>query len=78
MVTIIVQSPSPSKIECLLLNALDLVSEHTNIYMCVLAYIACVLHAWCSGGGRAGLGSWARSPLVVAEVLVEWLEAHHR
>ena len=44
-VMVVVQSPCSTKIRCLLLNALNLVSEHTNICMCVLAYIACVLHA---------------------------------
>ena len=32
----------------------------------------------CGGGDRAGSGSQARPPSAVAEVLVEWLEAHRR
>ena len=44
VVMIVVQSPCSTEIRCLLPNALNSVSEHTNICMCVLAYIACVLH----------------------------------
>ena len=42
-VTIIVQCPSPVGVKHLLPNALDSVSEFTNVCMCVLPYVACML-----------------------------------
>lgn len=39
VVMIVVQSPCSTEIRCLLPNALNSVSEHTNICMCVLAYL---------------------------------------
>ena len=42
-VTIIIQSPSAIEVEYLLPNALDSVSELTNICMCVHPYVPCGL-----------------------------------
>lgn len=41
VVMIIIQSQSPIEVEYLLPNALDSVSELTNICMCVFSYIPC-------------------------------------
>ena len=48
--------------------------------MTMTLFIAGQARAWCAGLGwaRVGSGGQARSPLVVAGVLAQWLEAHHR
>ena len=49
-----------------------------SLTVCRRTYIRCAGSGWARSCGWAGSGNRARSPLAVAEVLAQWLEAHRR